>query len=862
MRTFASDLRTAFRSLLRRPAFAAVAVLTLALGIGANSAIFSVVHAVLIRPLPYQDPDRLLWITSVVPAMDLEALAGADYLDWRDGSRTLDSVAAATWGSSFTLTGGEQPERIQGARVSASFLPTLGVQPARGRNFTPQEDRLNGGQVAVVSERFWQKIAGSAPFSERAVEINNESYRVVGILPRDFLYPRNPEVDILAPIALDETQERARNRMSMVQVFARLKPGATMAQVRAELKTIQDRSIAAAAAAAQADGPAPVRPPGPGGPPPGGGGGQMTIVIGGGPGPGGRGGPGGPGGPRGLGGPRPGFPETILKVMSLREHLVGDIRPALLTLLGAVGLVLLIACANVANLLLARATTRRREIAIRAALGAGRWRIVRLLLAESTVLGILGGVCGLILAAMAVRPLIALMPADLADGLFRQVPIGIDAPVLAFTLALALATGLLFGLAPALTASRPDLQDPLKEAGRGRSGVARSLLVAGEVALAVVLLVGAGLLFRSFLRLQAVDPGFRPEKILTMGVELDRTKYDSPEEQATLFRELAAQARALPGVESVSYGDSLPLTDYTMIRRGFRMEGRPPLDIDRQPEVAVTAVGPGYFETLGVRVVRGRGFEESDTATSLPVAVVDEAFARGFWGGEDPVGRRYQSGGPEAGWVTVVGVVAPVKHEGLGSTRERAALYRPWQQEPRPFGFLALRTRNEPAALASGLRQAVRSVDRSLRVYDVSTMEERLATNVADRRFNLLLLGLLAGVALALAAIGLYGVLTYTVSERTHEIGIRMALGARRETVLSLILRQGLTLVAAGIAAGLLGSLLVGRLLAASLFGVRPTDPVTFAAIAIALLAVALLSSWLPARRATRVDPTVALRQE
>jgi putative ABC transport system permease protein len=853
MGTLASDLRTALRSLLHRPAFTAVAVLTLALGIGANSAIFSVVHAVLLRPLPYREPDRLIWVTGLVPAFNMEALAGADYLAWRDGGRSLQSIAAYNRGNSFTMTGSEQPERVLGARVSASFLPTLGVEPALGRGFLPQEDRLNGGDVAVVSHRFWERIAGSGPFKERPIELDGKIYRVVGVLPSDFLFPRYPEVDVLTPLALDETQERARERMSIVQVIARLKPGVGQAQARAELKGIQDRSIAETAEMPAGDPRGPGGPPrgGPSGPPPGGGGG-MTIVIGGG-GPGPRGGP---------GGGRPRLPEMTLQVTSLRERLVGDIRPALLTVLGAVGFVLLIACANVANLLLARATTRRREIAVRAALGAGRGRIVRLLLAESAVLGLLGGVCGLFLALLAIRPLVALMPPDLADGLFRQIPVGIDGPVLAFTLALSLATGLVFGLAPALAASRPNLQDPLKEAGRGRSSSARGLLVAGEVALAVILLVGAGLLLRSFFRLQAVDPGFRPERVLTLAVEPATEKYPTEGARAALFRELAGQARTLPGVESASYGDSLPLTDLSMILRGFRMEGRPPIPPEEQPEVGITSVGPGYFESLGIRLSRGRGFAESDNAASLPVAVVDEALARSFWGDEDPVGRRFQSGGPDSPWVTVVGVAAPVKHEGLDSSHERATLYRPWQQQPRRFGYLAVKTRNDPAALTASLRQAVLSVDRSLPVYDVATMDERLATTVADRRFNLLLLGLLAVVALALAAVGLYGVLTYTVSERTHEIGIRMALGARRETVLSLILRQGLTLVAAGIAAGLLGSLLVGRLLAASLFGVQPTDPMTFAAISLALLGVALLSSWLPARRATRVDPTVALRQE
>ena len=845
MGTLASDLRTSLRSLVHRPAFTAVAVLTLALGIGANSAIFSVVHAVLLRPLPYGEPERLVWATNVIPEFDTEMLAGADYLEWRDGSRTLESIGAYDEGNSYTLTGTERPERIAGARVSASFLPTLEVQPARGRGILPQEERLPGARVAVVSHRLWQRLFAEAAFEQKTLELDNQSYTIVGVLPRGFLFPRNPEVDLLVPLALDETVERGRQRMSIVQVIGRLKPGVSLEQARAELDGIKKRSENEANARAEAD-----APPGPQGPASGGGGGggggQIMIQRG-----------GGPGGP---GGPRPRLPETVLQVTSLRERLVGDIRPALLTMLGAVGFVLLIACANVANLLLARATSRRREIAIRAALGAGRGRIARLLLTESALLGLLGGIVGLVLALAALRPLVALMPASLAHGLFRQVEIGIDGAVLAFTLAVSIGTGLLFGLAPALSASRQDLQDPLKEGGRGRSSAARGLLVATEVALAVVLLVGAGLLLRSFLRLQAVDPGFRPERVLTLGVDLGSESYPSDASQAGFFHELARRVAALPGVEAVSYGDSIPLTSIGMIQRGFRVEGKPPLPPEEQPEVAVTMVGPGYFDTLGVRIVRGRGFEPTDREGSLPVAVVSESMARLFWGEEDPVGRRFQAG--RRGEMTVVGVAADVKHEGPEAARQRAQLYQPFLQHPRPFGFLAVRTRSDPAALTSSVRNEVHALDRNRPVYDVATMEERLATSVADRRFNLLLLGLFALVALALAAVGLYGVLAYSVGERTHEIGIRMALGARRESVLKLILRQGVLLVAAGLAAGLLASLLLGRVLAGSLYGVPSTDPVTFTAIAVALLAVALVSSWLPARRATQVSPTVALRQD
>ena len=555
------------------------------------------------------------------------------------------------------------------------------------------------------------------------------------------------------------------------------------------------------------------------------------------------------------------MPETELEVTALSEHLVGNVRPALLLLLGAVGLVLLIACANVANLLLARAAARRREMAVRAALGAGRRRIARQLLTESALLGLLGGVCGLGLAFGGVRLLVALMPADFWGGLLRQVPIRLDAPVLAFTLLLSLATGLLFGLAPALAASRVDLTGPLKEGERRRPGRARGLLVVAEVALSVVLLVLAGLLLRSFLTLRSVDPGFTPERVLALAVELPRQIYESPARQLNYYKEVAQRLAALPGVESAAFSDALPLEGVSMILRGLFIEGREPLPPEESPEVWVIGASPGYFGTMGIPIVRGRAFTEAEIHAGSPVAVVSREMARRCWGNGDPVGRRLRIGPPSAPWTTVVGVAEDVHQERL-ETEPKPQMYRPFDLAPRLSGFFVVRAKNNPAALTAAARKAVLDRDRNVLVHDVAAMEQRLAGSVAARRFNLVLLALLASLALALAAVGLYGVLGYIVAERTREIGVRMALGAERRGVLALVIRQGLTLAAVGIGVGLPGAFAASRLLRSSLFGITAADPLTYVAIPLALLLVALLSSWLPARRATRVDPVVALRNQ
>jgi putative ABC transport system permease protein len=555
------------------------------------------------------------------------------------------------------------------------------------------------------------------------------------------------------------------------------------------------------------------------------------------------------------------MPESELHVTFLSEHLVGDVRPALLLLLGAVGLVLLIACANVANLLLARAAARRREMAVRAALGAGRRRIARQLLTESALLGLLGGVCGLGLAFGGIRLLVALMPADFWGGLLRQVPLRLDAPVLAFTLLLSLATGLLFGLAPALAASRVDLTEPLKEGDRRRPGRARGLLVVAEVALSVILLVLAGLLLRSFLTLRSVDPGFAAGRVLTLAVELPHRAYKSPAQQLGYYKTVAQRLAALPGVESAAFSDAIPLQGPTMMIRGLFVEGGEPLPPEKSPEVWVIGASPSYFGTMDIPILRGRALTPADVHDGAPVAVVSREMARRFWGTDDAVGRRLRVGRPGAPWTTVVGVSRDVHQEGLDKA-PRPQMYRPFDLAPREAGFFLVRAKGDPAALTAAAREAVAAADRTVLVHDVAVLESRLAGSVAARRFNLVLLALLAGLALALAAVGLYGVLGYIVAERTREIGVRMALGAERRRVLSLVIRQGLTLAAIGIGVGLPSAFAASRLLRGALFGITAADPLTYVAIPLALLLVALLSSWLPARRATRVDPVVALRND
>jgi putative ABC transport system permease protein len=865
MSAILADICHALRALRAKPAFTLAAVLTLALGIGANSAIFSLVEALLVRPLPYRDPGSLVGAANYIRDFNAEMTGGGDYLDWQEQSRKLQAIEAFDDSVSLTLTGREQPERLRGARVSVGLLPLLGVAPASGRGFRAEEGKLNGPPAVILSARLAERLFGlggaggtASTGDHRAgalgelLQLDGRARPVVGVLPRHFVFPGNPELDVLEPLQLDPARERGRRQMSILTVVGRLRPGATPAQARGELQAIHQRAEAAALAADLAGPRAGQLAGAPGGPPartPGSGSSMQIRVEA-------RNGSGRPGSRRMLG-----F-DSEVRVTALQEKLVGKVRPALLLLSGAVGLVLLIACANVAHLLLARAASRRREIAVRAALGANPGRLVRHLLTESILLGLAGGTAGLLVAAWGSRLLAALAPGELSGALLPQVAVGLDTPVLLFTLGLVLATSLLFGLAPALAAVRVDLREPFQAVARGRHGKGRGFLVAGEVALATILLVGAGLLVRSFARLRAVDPGFRPERVLTLALDLSSSGgYQGATSQAAFMSELAQRVAALPGVRSVAFGDSLPLARVRRMLRGLTVENRPPRDPREQPEVMLSAVSPDYFRTLGIGLRRGRGFEARDDATAPPVAVVSRTLARSFWGEADPIGKRIRFGPPDHPWVTVVGEAADVRREDL-ATAPKAELYLPYLQQPSPFGFLALRTRGDPAAQTAAVRREVHALDAQLPVFDISTLEQRLAASVAARRFGLLLLGTFAALALILAAVGLSGVVAYSVAERTREIGVRMALGAGRGDVLSLIVGKGLLMVAAGIVVGIPAALGLSRFLAGALYGIAANDPLTYVAIPVVLLAASYLAAYLPARRATQVDPVVVLRQE
>jgi predicted permease len=887
MSAMPAELRHALRALRAQPAFALAAILTLALGIGANSAIFSLVEALLVRPLPYHDPGSLVEATNYVRDFNAEMATGGDYLDWKEQSRLLSAVEAFDDMTSLTLTGREQAERLRGAQVSVGLLPMLGITPAGGRGFSAEEAKLNGPPAVILSARLADRLFGAAGRGGTAggrreargalgalLQLDGSARPVVGVLPRDFVFPGNPAVELLVPLQLDAARERGRQQMSILTVVGRLRPGATVEQARGELQAIhrraEDAALAADLAAPPAGAPAGVPGPGPSarpgpGPWPGPGrGSAMQIRVLAGPSGGVPGlGPGGPGGRGGLGGRRMAAAfDSEVRVTPLRDVLVGKVRPALLLLAGTVGLVLLIACANVAHLLLARAAARRRELAVRAALGASQGRLVRHLLAESALLALAGGAAGLLVAAWGARLLAALAPGELAGSLLPQVAVRLDAPVLLFTLGLALGTSLLFGLGPALAAARVDLREPFQAIAHGRHRRSRGLLVAGEVAMATILLVGAGLLVRSFARLRAVDPGFRPERVLTLALDLSSSRgYEAPAAQTAFMSELAQRVAALPGVRSVAFGDSLPLARVRRMLRGLTVENRPPRDPRQEPEVTVTAVSPRYFRTLGIGVRRGRGLEERDGATAPPVAVVSHTLARSFWGDADPVGKRIRIRPMGPSWLTVVGEAADVRRQDL-AIAPKAELYLPFLQRPSSFAFLALRTWGDPAAQAAAVRREVHSLDAQLPVFDVSTLEQRLAESVAARRFGLLLLGAFSALALALAAVGLGGVVACAVVERTREIGVRMALGARRGNVLSLILGEALLMVGAGILAGIPAALALSRFLASSLYGIGAADPLTYLAIPVVLLGVSLLAAYLPARRAMRVEPVVALRQE
>jgi putative ABC transport system permease protein len=803
------DIRYALRVLAKNPAFTIIAVVALALGIGANSAIFSVVDAVLLRPLPFKHPEQLvmLWENAAHLGFPRNTPSPANFLDWQKQAQSFTGMAAMSE-RSFNLTGVGEPERLDGRRVSANLFELLGVPALLGRTFVPDDDKP-GTHVVLLSYSLWQRRFGSdRAVIGRALTLNGESYTVVGVMPRLVQLPgfANVNDQLWVPIAFP-SEEAAQRGNHFLEVIARMKPGITLKQAQAEMETISARL-------------AQQYP-------------DYNTRIGG-------------------------------VVVPLHEQVVGDIKPALLVLLGAVGFVLLIACANVANLLLARAAVRQKEIAVRLALGASQSRLIRQFLTESVLLAMFGAGLGLVLAFFGLSALRTFIPASIS----QVEPINIDTRVLIFTALIAMVTGIAFGLAPAIHGSHLNLNDTLKEGGRDSAGGskgnrARSLLVIGEVAVSFVLLIGAGLLINSFFHLRNLDPGFRADHLLTMKVDLSEVKYPDRERRAAFFDEVMRRVHELPGVRSAAVAGNLPLT-YNGDSMTIGVEGVPDPPHGQRPDVIFRAIGSDYFNTMGIPIVRGRDFTDQDNADSKDVVIISEKTAQHFWPGEDPIGKRLKPGSStsKSEWREVIGIVKDVRQNDLIAPPKMQMYFTYRQLKDIAANALVVRTTVEPMSLAGSVRSAIWSVDKNQTVADIDTMDHIVAEAVARQRFSMVLLGVFAGLALLLASVGIYGVMSYSVAQRTREIGIRMALGARRADVLQMTVRQGLKLVGAGMILGLGAAFLLTRVMATLLYGISATDPTTFIGISVVLLVVAILASYVPALRATKVDPITALRAQ
>ena len=804
MESFWQDLRYGIRVLTRKPGFTAIAVLTLALGIGANTAIFSVVNAVLLRPLNYERPGELYLLWTTNPGwLDHESASLPDFLDWRSQNQSFEDLIAISR-RSVNFTGDGEPERLIGANVSAGFFTILGAEPLLGRGFLPEEDRPGGGRVVILTHRFWQRRFGTDPdVLGRAIALDGDNYTVVGVAPAGFqLFPRT---DLWMPLALDASDPQVGRRSDFLRVLGRLRPGVGPERAQSDMTTIARRL--------EQEYP------------------QTNTNIG-------------------------------VELVSLHEHFVGDVRPALLVLWGTVGIVLLIACANVTNLLLARATSREKEVAIRAAMGAGRLRLVRQLLTESMVLASLGGAGGLLLAAWGTDLLIRLSPANLP----RLGEVQVDQWVLGFTLLVSVLAGGLFGLFPALQSSRAELNQTLKDGGRssgerGGGHKLRSGLVVAEVALALCLLVAAGLMIRTFYHLQRVETGFDPENLIALRTNLPQVRYPAAEQVQGFYEESLSQLENLPGMRSVTAMSSYPLGGGGYY--SFQVEGKPAPPPGEVVDAQVISVMPNYFHVMRIPLLRGRAFDRSDRADGYQVVVINQAMVRRYFAGEDPIGQRVAFDGSDGqpNWREIVGVAGDVKQSTL-DTNAYPEITVPHAQQPRSAMTILARTNGDPQSQVASLRAALLQLDPNQPMYAVRTLENILANSTAPHRFNMLLLGLFAGLAFLLAVMGLYGVISYSVAQRTHEIGIRLALGARPGDVFRMVVGQGFLLVMIGVGVGLAGALAATRLMESLLFGVSATDPVTFAGVAALLTAVALVACYIPARRATRVDPMVALRYE
>ena len=822
MDSLLQDLRYAMRMLAKSPGFALVAVLTLALGIGANTAVFTIVNAVLLRPLPYRQPQQLvkIWGQYAKQGIPQNWISEPEWWDMRAELRSFDAMAAFSTGSGANLTRqGSEPLRVITSQASADLFPLLGVQALQGRVFTADEDQPGHDHVAVLDNGFWQsQMAADRGVVGKTIELNGESYTVIGVLPKGFNF--GGETHLWTPLALDRAKPNDRGS-HYLEVVARLKTGVTAAQASAELDGFVKRMSAR-------------------------------------------------------------FPDNYREssgfgmfIRPLQTEITGDVKPGLLVVFAAVGFVLLIACINLANLLLARASSRGREMAVRAALGAGRVRLVRQLVTESVVMAVIGGGLGILIATWATEVLRRMAGTTLPS----TATVRVDSQVLLFAVGISVLTGILFGLAPALQMSSPRIYESLKDAARGTSASGghklRHGLVVAEISMALVLLVAAGLMVRSLQRLLQVSPGFQTEHLLSVRTSLPQTQYKDAAAATAFYRQLTERVRTLPGVKQGGAVTILPMSgvhssgstfvDQTSVPglQVFRPFQKPFIEADQR---SVTA---GYFETMEIPLVRGRLFAASDDANAPLVMIVDEEFAKRFWPDRDPIGQRIATGAipksnpPVPQWRTVVGVVGHIKNDSLDQ-QGREQVYRPAAQTNFPLRtmYTAVRASGDPSTLASAMQREIHALDPSLPVYEIKTMDELLGASMAQRRFNMVLLVAFGALALTLAAIGTYGVMSYSVSQRTQEIGIRMALGASRSDVLKMVVGTAMRLAAAGVVIGLVAALAATRLMSSLLFGVRSSDPLTFAAVAVVLIGTALVATYLPARRATRVDPMVALRYE
>ena len=798
--TFFQDLRYGFRSLRKKPGFTITAVIALALGIGANSAIFSVINGVLLRSLAYRNPESIVmvWERSLRGGRSQNSVSPANFLEWKKQSVSFEQLAAS-WDTRANLTSAGEPEEIQVQRVSADFFSVLGVPLELGRSFVREEETFGAEPVVILGHDLWQRrFAGNPSIVGQTITISGKNCTVVGVMPPGFHF-LNTQTKAWLPLQLDPTTEW-RKSGRFLRCVARLKPAVSTQQAQAEVDAI---------------------------------GKQLEAAY--------------PDYNKGWG----------VNLVPIHEQIVGDIRPVLLVLLGAVAFVLLIACANVANLLLSRAASRQKELALRAALGAGRMRLIRQMLTESVLLALMGGAVGILLAHWGTRLLVAFAP----DNIPRLQEIAIDPRVLGFTFGVSLLTGLVFGLVPALQSSRPDLNDALKEGARGSGGgqrVVRNLFVVAEMALALVLLVGAGLMLRSFSQLHQVKTGFDAENVLTMRVQLPSAKYAEPQQRADFFKRAEERLAALPGVKSVGAINYLPLTGVAT-STSFNLASKP-LPPSESPATEIRPVTPGYFTAMGIPLLRGRGFDERDGANSR-VIIINETLARKFFGGQDPIGRQLIVTWRPQVTDEIIGVVGDIKESAL-EREPNSAIYWPHPREPYPFMNFVLRAAVDPASLTAAAAREIHALDPDQPVADVRTLDQVVAKSIARPRFNALLLAIFAGVALVLASVGIYGVMNYSATQRTHEIGIRMALGAKPGDILRLVVGHGMKLTLAGIALGVVASLALTRVMSNLLFGVTATDLPTFAGVSAVLTFVALLANYIPARRATRVNPVVALRYE